>query len=199
MELRTAPLSIRGGFARGVTKRICGPPHRRDAEDGTTKGTLALLVALAAVVLFAPIARADVYDATHPYRNAVNPTPDGTAIGTADHDGDHNGNDSHDCDAHDEDDNGTHDGEAEDAAPMDVEALAAHASDDGGHDGDGCDDGDSSDTGSPPGDTTSPPQNPSTSGLLGGSGYWLWVLLVAIVAIAAGTGVVLRRRMTRNR
>jgi hypothetical protein len=203
-RVRQSP-SIPSNWARGP--HLCLSSLRCDetyllsslswaAEDGTLKGTLALILALAALVLFAPIARADTYGATHPYRDAVNPTPDGTAIGTADDDGDHDD----ECGAPDDGDDGgdQHQGDT------DVVVMGDQGSPDDGDD-DQCDGG-SNGTGTPPpggseppGSTPPPDQGPTTSATPGGSGYWLWVFFVALAAIAAGTAVALRRRHMRNR
>jgi hypothetical protein len=149
------------------------------AEDGTLKRTAALILALAAVLLFAPVARADVDDATHPYRIAVDPTSAGTSIGTADDDGDD-----------DDEDEGPDDDEGSDDDDEDDEDDEDEGSDDDEDDDDG--------SNNPPAEQN-PPQGPAASAAPGASGLWLGLLIVFLAGIAAGTVVVLRRRMTQNR
>ena len=45
--------------------------HPPAPEDGTLKRTLALVLGLAAVLLFAPVARADFHGGKSPYRDAA--------------------------------------------------------------------------------------------------------------------------------
>jgi hypothetical protein len=144
-------------------------------EDGTTKGMAALIFALAAVLLFAPVARADVDDATHPYRNALDPTADGTPIGTTDDDED---DDEDEEDERSEDDDEDEDDEDERSEDEDEDE----------------DDGSSN-----PPTNQNPPSGPAASATPLASGFWLGVLLVLLAGIAGGTAVVLRRRMIRNR
>jgi hypothetical protein len=158
-------------------KTYLRPHPPRHAEDGTLKRTAALILALAAALLFAPVARADADDATHPYRIAVDPAPDGTSVGTADDDGEDDDEGSDDDGGSSEDDD-QDDGDDEDE----------------GSDDDGEDDDDGS---NPPVDQ-SPPEGPTASAL-GPSGMWLGLLIVVLAGIAAGAAVVLRRRMTQNR
>ncbi|HYY47933.1 MAG TPA: hypothetical protein VFA17_04545 [Thermoplasmata archaeon] len=65
---------------------------------------------------------------------------------------------------------------------------AAHTPGDQGSPGSG-------DKGTPPGNTNPPAdQNPTPSATAGTTPWWLWILLVAILGIAAGTAVVMRQR-----
>src|SRR5439155_1560837 len=49
--------------------------HPPAPEDGTLKRTLALVLGLAAVLLFAPVARADFHGGKSPYRDAASLGP----------------------------------------------------------------------------------------------------------------------------
>src|SRR5437016_10965273 len=74
--------------------------HPPAPEDGTLKRTLALVLGLAAVLLFAPVARADFHGGKSPYRDAA---PLGHASGMQPADGEHDGDgDDHDGDANDQ-------------------------------------------------------------------------------------------------
>jgi len=63
------------------------------------KRTLALILGLAAVLLFAPVARADFHGGKSPYRDAAALLGPNSDIKPAD--GDHDGGDDHDGDAND--------------------------------------------------------------------------------------------------
>src|SRR2546430_384864 len=77
---------------------------------GHVKRTLALILGLAAVLLFAPVARADFHGGKSPYRDAA---PLGHASGIAPADGEHDGDgDDHDGDANDQGDSHDHSGDS---------------------------------------------------------------------------------------
>lgn len=151
-------------------------------EDGNLKRVLALILALAALLVFAPVARADIEGGAHPYWDIVSPAADGVVVTPADDDGDDDDEDDDDEDERSGDDDEDEDDEDED--------------DEGSEDDDSSDDDEGS-TNNPPGDNNQQPTGPSTSAIAGGVGSWLWLLLIAIAAIAAGTAYVLRVRRNR--
>jgi hypothetical protein len=158
---------------------------------------LALVLALAALLLFAPVARADIEGGAHPYRDAVNPTPDGSDIVPLDDDdegdddeGDDEGGDDDDEDDEDDDEGSESDDDDEDD---DEDDESSDDDDDSGDDDNGSDEGSDIDN---PGDTE---QGPTTSAVPGAAGTWLGLLLVAIAAIGLGTAYVLRQRRNQNR
>ena len=181
----------------------------RASRMGHVKRTLALVFGLAAVLLFAPIARADFPGGKSPYRDlaplshapGVAPADGGDEQGDA-NDGSHanhgsgssdkhNGTDDDEtCDAQDHDDDQGEDHDGQDA-PAQAPAQAH------GHDADdGCpgDTGNGSNPGTNPG-TNPGDQGPSTQSVSSGASAWLWLLLIVIAGAAASTAYVLRRRM----
>jgi hypothetical protein len=150
-------------------------------EDGILKGALAFAFGLAAVLLIAPIARADFRGGMNPYRHPIGllATHDDVKP-AADENDDHEGHDEEGNDTpHDEDGQGD-------------------ADDDHGSDNETGDDnsGSGPTDGKPP---VQPPEGPSTASLPGTSPWALLVLLLAIAGAAAGTAFVLRRRRMRAR
>jgi len=186
----------------------------RALRMGHVKRTLALVFGLAAVLLFAPIARADFPGGKSPYRDlaplshapGVTPADGGDEHGDdGAHDGSHAGdgsassdkhNDTDDdeaCDAQDHDDDQGDDHDGQDA-PAQAPAQAQ------GHDADDGDEGCPGDTGNQPGSNpgTNPgtgDQGPSTQSVPSGMSPWLWLLLIVIAGAATSTAYVLRRRM----
>src|SRR5213080_3161031 len=161
----------------------------RALRMGHVKRTLALVFGLAAVLLFAPIARADFPGGKSPYRDlaplshapGVAPADGGDEQGDA-NDGSHANHGSGSSDKH----NGTDDDETCDAQDHD----------DGQDADDGCpgDTGNGSNPGTNPG-TNPGDQGPSTQSVSSGASAWLWLLLIVIAGAAASTAYVLRRRM----
>src|SRR5213078_1105147 len=162
----------------------------RALRMGHVKRTLALVFGLAAVLLFAPIARADFPGGKSPYRDlaplshapGVTPADGGDEHGDdGAHDGSHAGDGSASSDKH----NDTDDDEACDAQD---------------HDADDGDEGCPGDTGNQPGSNpgTNPgtgDQGPSTQSVPSGMSPWVWLLLIVIAGAATSTAYVLRRRM----
>src|SRR5213592_1059554 len=151
----------------------------RALRMGHVKRTLALVFGLAAVLLFAPIARADFPGGKSPYRDLA---PLSHAPGVTPADGGHE---------HDDDQGDDHDGQD---APAQAPAQAQ------GHDADDGDEGCPGDTGNQPGSNpgTNPgtgDQGPSTQSVPSGMSPWLWLLLIVIAGAATSTAYVLRRRM----
>ncbi len=168
--------------------------HPPAPEDGTLKRTLALVLGLAAVLLFAPVARADFHGGKSPYRDAA---PLGHASGMQPADGEHDGDgDDHDGDANDQGDSHDHSG--------DSGSHGEHDNDTDDHDSDDQGTGDEtpgsgSDNGNQPGTNPGTPSGPSTQSVGSNPGVWLWVLLVVIAGAAVSTAYVLRRRKMRAR
>src|SRR5438552_18121485 len=89
---------------------------------GHVKRTLALILGLAAVLLFAPVARADFHGGKSPYRDAA---PLGHASGMQPADGEHDGDGGdHDGDANDQGASHDHDAESGSHAEHDNEQAA---------------------------------------------------------------------------
>jgi hypothetical protein len=175
--------------------------------------TLALVLALAAVLLFAPIARADIDGGIDPYRDFVGPQPDRLTFGTADDDMDEddeieaeqagNGEETVEmCHVPPGDSDAAHtivigapaveyhmDHHDDAYGSCEGQADDGGSPDDGGNDNPGTDDG------------TNPeqPQGPGASAVAAFPTYWLWLLLLAIVGGAVATALVLRRRRMRTR
>lgn len=147
---------------------------------------MALILALAALLVFAPVARADIERGAHPYRDVVNPSSADSEVAPSDDDGDDDGDDE---DVEDEERSGD-DGDDDDEDDEDDEDEGSD-DDDGSSDDEGSDDNPSTDDQQQTG--------PTTSAVPGGVGSWVWLLLVALAAIAAGTGYVLWQRRNRNR
>src|SRR5216684_1207154 len=187
----------------------------RTPRMGPMKATLALVLGLAAVLLFAPAARADLHAAKSPYRDHVAALGhDFGGLKNADDGGDdHEGSDdNHEHegsegsgqhgDGHDHGgDDSASDGDHED----DGSDLDDHDSDDGGSDdggtapGGGSTGGTNPGPGTPPGETPTTPTGPSTQATPGGIGLWLWILLLIVIAGAGvSTAYVLRRRRMRS-
>ncbi len=165
----------------------------RASRMGHVKRTLALVFGLAAVLLFAPIARADFPGGKSPYRDLA-PLSHAPGVhanhgsGSSDK---HNGTDDDEtCDAQDHDDDQGEDHDGQDA-PAQAPAQA-HGQDAD----DGCpgDTGNGSNPGTNPG-TNPGDQGPSTQSVSSGASAWLWLLLIVIAGAAASTAYVLRRRM----
>lgn len=159
-------------------------------EDGNLKTLVALILALAAALLFAPVARADVDGAAHPYRGLVGPHADASDIVPLDDDGDDDDDEGGDDEDEDEDDDeASEPDDDEDDEDDDSSDDDTSGDDDNGSDEESGDNnqGDADQTGA------------QTSATPGAAGTWLWLLLVAFAAIAAGTAFVIRRRRPRNR
>src|SRR5216110_3072691 len=170
----------------------------RALRMGHVKRTLALVFGLAAVLLFAPIARAD--------SPGVTPADGGDEHGD---DGDHDGSHASDGSASSDKHNGTDDDEACDAQDHDDDQGDDHDGQDApaqapaqaqGHDADDGDEGCPGDTGNQPGSNpgTNPgtgDQGPSTQSVPSGMSPWVWLLLIVIAGAATSTAYVLRRRM----
>lgn len=145
---------------------------------------MALILALAALLVFAPVAKADIEGGAHPYRDVVTPSSDDSEVAPSDDDGDDDG-DEDDEDDRDDDRSGD-DGDDDDEDDEDE--------DEGSEDDDESSDDDDGSPNNPPVQT-----GPTTSAIPGALGSWVGLLLVALAAIAVGTVYVLRRRRNQNR
>ena len=158
------------------------------------KRTLALVLGLAAVLLFAPVARADFHGGKSPYRDVASL---GHASGMQPADGEHDGDgDDHDGDANDPGDSHDDSGDSGSQGEHDSE-TDDHDSDDQGTGDENP--GSGSDNGNQPGTNPGTPSGPSTQSVGSNSGVWLWVLLVVIAGAAVSTAYLLRRRKMRAR
>lgn len=139
--------------------------------------TLAVVFALAVVVFFAPVARADTHGGIAPYQGHEDKVevchvppgnPDAAHLITV-------------------------------GAPA-VPAHMAHGDTESCDDDESPEDGDEENPGSGPDDgTPAQPPGPAPSAVAASPAYWLWLLLVAIVGGAVATALVLRRRRMRAR
>src|SRR6267143_3894262 len=224
-----------GSHSAQLSVRVCQwPLNRRNVfatsgilrrpRMGPVKRTLALVLGLAAVLLFAPVARADSHDGKSPYRDVAGLLGHASGMQPADGEQGQGDGDHHDGEANDE----SHHADGQDASDGHGDSHEHDGNDssddhdgdssgsDGEHDGDS-DDG-SSDSGSDdngtaggdnpgsgngngnqPGTNPGTPTGPTTQSVPANSGLWLWVLLVVIAGAAVTTAYVLRRRRMRAR
>ncbi len=188
----------------------------RPPRMGHVKRTLALVLGLAAVLLFAPVARADFHGGKSPYRDLAGPLGHASDIKPADGEHDHDDGDDHDGDDHDGDANdGSHHDEDGNDSSDDHEAADDHdddqandhddgdqneTADDDGSTAGGNNPGSGTDDGTQPGtNPVTPPAGPSTQSVPSNPTVWLWLLLVVIAGAAVTTAYVLRRRRMRAR
>ena len=160
------------------------------------KRTLALILGLAAVLLFAPVARADFHGGKSPYRDAAALLGPHSDIKPADGEHDQGDGDDHDGDASDQGDSHDHSGDSGSHGEHDNESDDSDSDDQGTGDNNP---GSGSDNGNQPGTNPGTPAGPSTQSVPSNSGVWLWVLLVVIAGAAVTTAYVLRRRKLRAR